>query len=154
MLLLIIRGVIIYNYAQMVILTQGILLKLDQCRPQYPGKASVQERLSDVFTPLHLPQWESMLANYPDIRSYVEFILDGIRDSFQIDFSHSDGAEQPLSSARKNMKSADEHHQVVSDYLEAERCRRAVLGLFTKEEVPSVHLSRFGVIPKSHQLGG
>ena len=70
----------------------------------------MQERLSGVFTPLHLPQWESMLANHPD-RSYVEFILNGIRDGFRIGFSRSDGAEMPLSSARKNMKSADEHHQ-------------------------------------------
>ena len=51
------------------------------------------------------------------------------------------------------MKSADEHHQVVSDYLEAEQCCGAVLGPFTKKEVPGVHLSRFGVIPKSHQPG-
>ena len=51
------------------------------------------------------------------------------------------------------MKSAEEHHQVVTDYLEAERCRGVILGPFSREEVLGVHLSRFGVIPKSHQPG-
>ena len=112
----------------------------------------MQERLSGVFTPLNLPQWESMLADHPD-RNYVEFILNGIRDGFRIGFSRAMGGELPLASAQKNMKSAEENHQVVTDYLEAERCRRVILGPFSREEVPGVHLSRFGVIPKSHQPG-
>ena len=90
-----------------------------------------------------------MLANHPD-RSYVEFILNGIRDGFWVGFHHSEGGEHQLVSAKK---SADEHCQVVTDYLEAEQCRGSVLGPFSREEVPGVHLSRFGVIPKSHQLG-
>ena len=112
----------------------------------------MQERLSDVFTPLNLPQWESMLADHPD-RNYVEFILNGIRDGFRIGFSQAMGGELPLASAQKNMKSAEEHHQVVTDYLEAERCRGVISGPFSREEVPRVHLSRFGVILKSHQPG-
>ena len=112
----------------------------------------MQERLSGVFTPLNLPQWESMLAGHPD-RNYVEFILNGIRDGFRIGFSRTMGGELPLASARKNMKSAEEHHQVVTNYLEAERRRGVILGPFSREEVPGVHLSRFRVIPKSTSLG-
>ena len=40
---------------------------------------------------------------------------------------------------------------VVSDYLEAEMSRGAVLGPFAPDVVPGVHINRFGVIPKPHQ---
>ena len=112
---------------------------------------TVQERLAGVFTPLNLPQWEAMLDKHPD-RSYVDFILGGIRDGFRIGY-HPPAEGPSLSSARKNMRSADDNPQVVQDYLEAELRRGMVLGPFIRAEVPEVHLNRFGVIPKSHQPG-
>ena len=70
---------------------------------------TVQERLAGVFTPLNLPQWESMLEKHPD-RSYVDFILGGIRDGFRIGYCPP-VEDRSLSSARKNMRSADEIHR-------------------------------------------
>ena len=81
------------------------------------GKVSVQERLAGVFTPLFLPQWEAMLDSHPD-KEYVDFILQGIKNGFRIGYDRS---KCKLSSARKNMRSADENAQVVTDYLAAEK---------------------------------
>ena len=124
---------------------------MDQCRPR-SGKWTVQERLSGVFTPLHLDQWESILADHPD-KSYVDFILNGIKCGFRVGYDRGDGDKLPLSSAKKNMQSAVDNQQVVRDYLAAEMRRGVVLGPFARAEVPGVHLSRFGVIPKSSQPG-
>jgi hypothetical protein len=56
------------------------LIELDSCRP-----AAVEERLSRVFTPLKLSQWESMLKNHPNER-YVDFIPNGIKDGFRVGY--------------------------------------------------------------------
>jgi hypothetical protein len=77
----------------------------------------VQERLAGVFTLLNLPQWEAMLDKHPD-RSYVDFILGGIKNGFRIGYRPP--PEGPSLSVRKNMRSADDNPQVVRDYLEAE----------------------------------
>jgi hypothetical protein len=64
---------------------------------------TVQERLAGVFTPLNLPQTEAMLDKHPD-RSYVDFILGGIKDGFCIGYCPpAEGSS--LLSARKNMQS-------------------------------------------------
>ena len=90
-----------------------------------------------------------MLAHHPD-REYVGYILSGIQEGFRIGFERG---VHKLGSARKNMQSADENAQVVSDYLEAEKKRGVLLGPFERPEVAEVHLSRFGVIPKKSQPG-
>ena len=127
------------------------LIKLDQCRPKF-GKLTVQERLLGVSSPLNLAQWEAMLANHPD-KSYVEYILHGIKEGFRVGFGRADITESALASSRKNMQSADNNPQVVRDYLDAELRRGVLQGPFLREEVPEVHLNRFGVIPKSSQPG-
>ena len=128
------------------------LLKLDACRDrECKGKSTVQERLAGVFSPLLLPQWEAMLESHPD-REYVNYILSGIRDGFRIGYARS-GEKGKLSGARKNMHSADENHQVVTEYLEAEMRRGVVLGPFHPAEIPELHINRFGVIPKSGRPG-
>ena len=108
----------------------------------------MQERLLGVFTPLHVDRWESLLAQHPD-RYYMDYILTGIKEGFRVGFEDV----APLSSARRNMHSATENFQVVSEYLAAEMSRGVLLGLFDRSEVLEVHLNRFGVIPKSSQPG-
>ena len=51
------------------------------------------------------------------------------------------------------MKSAEDNPQVVRDYLDVARQRGVLLGPFERSEVPEVHLSWFGIIPKSSQPG-
>lgn len=93
-----------------------------------------------------------MLADHPD-KSYVDFILNGIKGGFRVGYDRGSGDKLPLSSVKKNMQSAVDNQQVVRDYLAAEMRRGVVLGPFVRAEVPGVHLSRFGVIPKSSQPG-
>lgn len=78
------------------------LVQLDSCRPK-PRRWSVEERLSGVFTPLNLPQWESMLKYHRDSQ-YVDFILNGIKDGFRVGYHRSSESKQTLSSARKKKK--------------------------------------------------
>ena len=95
---------------------------------------------------------ESMLSGHPD-REYTDYIISGIQDGFQVGYSHGATTTKPLSSARKNMHSAEENPHVVEEYLEAELARGVLLGPFQREEVTGVHLNCFGVIPKSSQPG-
>lgn len=112
----------------------------------------MQEKLEGVCSPLVVDHWEEMLSHHPD-RNFVEYLLSGIKEGFRIGFNRSDAAKRSLSSAKKNMYSTQDHPQVVRDYLRDELTRGAVLGPFAPEEVPEVHINRFGVIPKSHQPG-
>ena len=78
--------------------------------------------------------------------------MEGIRDGFRIGFNRESGREC-LSSAKKNMHSVVDNAPVVSDYLEAEMSRGAVLGPFAPDAMPGVQINQFGVIPKPHQPG-
>jgi len=51
------------------------------------------------------------------------------------------------------MQSAEENPQVVRDYLEAERKQGVLLGPIEWSEIPELHLSCFGVIPKLSHPG-
>ena len=102
-----------------------------------------------MFTPLKVAQWDHMLAQHPD-RQYVAYLLSGIQEGFRIGYERR---EHVLGSARKNMKTAMENPQVIKEYLDVERKRGVLLGPFERSEMPEVHLSRFGVIPKSNQPG-
>ena len=90
---------------------------------------------------------ESLLSKHPD-RDYLDHILTRIKEGFRVGFEDV----ALLSSARRNMQSAMENSQVVSEYLAAEISRGVLLGL-DRSEVPEVHLNRLGVIPKSSQPG-
>ena len=56
-----------------------------------------------------------------------------------------------LKSAQKNLGGALQHPEVVEEYLAAEVAQHRVAGPFSKSIIPRAHISRFGVIPKSHQ---
>ena len=96
-----------------------------------------------VHTPLCAPAWYSMLINHPH-RQLVQFTLCGIQEGFRIGFTKPTS----LKSAKRNLKGAREHPDVVSDYLETELSLGRIAGPFPPAAVPQVHLNRFGVIPK------
>ena len=101
---------------------------------------------SRVFTPLSAQAWFTMLQNYPD-PSLVQFILDGICQGFCIGFTRP---QSSLKSARNNLEGAQQHPDVVSDYLREEVVMGRVVGPFSPRAIPHVHISRFDVIPKGH----
>ena len=51
------------------------------------------------------------------------------------------------------MRSVSEHPDVIDAYLSAELAARRLAGPFDSPRWPSLHISPFGVIPKSHQPG-
>jgi hypothetical protein len=103
-----------------------------------------------ITTPLKADEWAEALEGHPD-RRFRDYILQGISQGFRIGFDHQTGSAPR--SCRRNMRSAYEHPEVVSEYL-AQECRTArVLGPFPSSPLPQLQVSSFGVIPKRHQPG-
>ena len=77
----------------------------------------------------------------------MEFFLTGLANGFRVGFSSPLSMLRP---ARRNLSSALEHPEVVEDYLQKEIVEKRVAGPFPSDTCVG-HVSRFGVIPKSHQ---
>ena len=90
--------------------------------------------------------WRSELATHPDGR-FVAWICKGVEHGFRIGFSDR---EIELRSARSNMLSAIEHPQIVTDYIRGELTSHHLhlVGPTSSFNLPLVHLSPLGVIPK------
>lgn len=98
-------------------------------------------------SPLKADRFALELKNHPD-QELVSFVLIGIREGFRLGFNMT-----PLRPAKRNKKSAEEHPDVVDDYLGNEVALGRVAGPFDFPLLPSLHISSFGVIPKSGQPG-
>ena len=111
---------------------------LDSRRP--PQGRIVPEILLRVETPLVANEWERCLRNHPDGR-YREYTLTGLRNGFRVGFQYHTLSP---TSAQTNMLSAGRNQDRYLD---------RVIGPLSRQEVPGVHVSRFGVIEKPHQPG-
>ena len=100
-----------------------------------------------VRTPLDVSAWNQYLSNL-STDPLVQFFIKGISEGFRIGYI---GHEINCQSARTNLQSAYEHPDVVREYLKKEVREGRVAGPFDRSLAPSVHINRFGVIPKSHQ---
>ena len=78
----------------------------------------------------------------------MEYLVQGIRQGFRLGFGYG---EVQLRSASRNMRSAEDNAEVVEQYLAKECGLGRVVGPLALDD--SVHVSRFGVIPKPHQPG-
>ncbi|XP_031562499.1 uncharacterized protein LOC116298251 [Actinia tenebrosa] len=105
-----------------------------------PPVSRVSPLNADLFT------WE--LRDHPD-RQRVNFIINGIRHGFKVGFNQIPS----LLSARRNKKSAVDHPAVVDQYLANEVALGRVAGPFKQCPMRDLHVSSFGVIPKSGQPG-
>ena len=110
--------------------------------PKIPPSACV------ISTPLSLPTWTDMLATHPN-QQLIHFFLEGITNGFRLGFSHT---QPTLKSARKNLPAATAHPDIVMKYLQHEISLKRVVGPFSRTLLPDIHVSRFGVIPKRHQI--
>ena len=100
-----------------------------------------------ISTPLIPLTWRVLLTDHPN-RQLVQFFVSGISQGFHIGF------KQPiktLKSVKRNLSCALDHPDTVTQYLADKIAQHRVAGPFKKSAIPLAHISRFGVIPKSHQ---
>ena len=102
-----------------------------------------------LVSPLQFSHFQAELCDHPD-QTAAAYVLTGLREGFHIGFETS---SVTLRSASSNMLSALVHPSVIDAYLETEVSHGRVAGPFTFPPYPNLHVSRFGVIPKSNQPG-
>ena len=102
----------------------------------------------DVVSPLQATTWAEALQGHPD-PEFAEAIVQGLKDGFRIGFDRV----SPLLSADKNMPSAAEHNDVVSEYIDTELRKKRFLGPYSIEEFAGGQINRIGDIPKGHTPG-
>ena len=97
----------------------------------------------EACTPFIIDKWVELSANLPDtdLRNYV---LVGLQEGFRLCFN-----DTPLASATRNSQSAYKHPDVVDEYLSEELQRGSIVGPFACPPMENLHISKFGVIPKS-----
>ena len=117
---------------------------LSQTAPRYP---CIPPAACSITTPLLVGAWRQCLHTYPH-PEVAKFVMQGLTEGFRIGFNYS---QSKLKSAKRNMLSARSQPTVVESYLAEEVKLRRVAGPFSPGQVPALHVSRFGVIPKSHQ---
>ena len=105
-------------------------------------------QLQPIHIPLRLSSWQQYLQGHPD-SEFVTFLLEGISSGFRIGFNY--GSHQ-CRAAKRNMQSAIQNPQVVDQYLTKECEKGRIIGPLEKGSL-SLHINRFGVIPKPHQPG-
>ena len=110
--------------------------------------SSVRVTSFSPLGPVHLVS-PLQLCDYPD-QTAAAYVLTGLRERFHIGFETS---SVTLRLASSNMRSALVHPSVIDAYLETEVSHGRVAGPFTFPPYPNLHVSRFGVIPKSNQPG-
>lgn len=119
-----------------------------QLNKGYSRPRPTDPRLMRVSTPLKVEAWRKALHQHPD-SDYARYITEGIQYGFHIGMQATSG----LHPAGSNMLSAKNNPQVIDDYLQKELQNGNILGPFSLSEFPSLHVNRFGCIPKKHQSG-
>ena len=111
------------------------------------SSTKVPQEATIISTPLISSTWRASLAGHPN-KKLVQFFLSGISCGFRIGFKQP---SKPLKSAKRNLGCALNHPETVNQYLADEIDQHRIAGPFRKSTIPQAHISRFGVIPKSHQ---
>ena len=88
------------------------------------------------------------LCFHPD-QAKVDYVITGLMSGFRLGF---DPSAVSLQSAVQNMPSTSLQPSVIDQYLLPELEKGRVAGPFLISPIPNLHISRFGVIPKKHQL--
>ena len=122
------------------------LIKLDSFRPL--SKCTVAEHYSEIVTPLRWSAWQEALAQHPDMQ-FADYLVQGIKHGFRIGFNH---ATHSTKSRPGNMRSATDNPGPVREYLDKELAAKRVVEV-TGPDIALIHTSKFGVIPKSNQVG-
>ena len=125
------------------------LIQLESCRPSLSPPIPIPLAATQIVTPLLPRRWEDMLHQHPD-QSLAAYIVSGLSNGFHI--GHQ-GDRKSGWSVPVNMLSAVRNPMPVEQYWLTEVSAERISGPFRLDEVPLVHVSRFGVIPKSGTPG-
>ena len=120
------------------------MLRLNSCTEASPE--ILPSQALQITTPLIASQWDALLTSHPD-RQLVHYLLSGITEGFRIRFQRNHRCKRAVG----NMKSAIINPQPVSEFIRVEVQAGRMIGPLT--DIPQVHTSRFGVIPKQGQPG-
>ena len=120
------------------------LLTLETCRPLPDTCSAISPQALPIITPLLPHQWEEF-SQHPDQR-LVSYVVSGLTHGFHIGYQRQGCSRM---SGKRNMVSAVQHPGPDQQYLASEQEAGRIAGPFREQEVPEVHVSRFGVIPKS-----
>ena len=119
------------------------LLQLDEQCPRTPSPL-IHGILSIIKAPLQWQEWDKSPLHHPD-QQFRSYIVNGIRYGFKVGFNYS----QTCRRSKKNLPSCREQPQVINDYLAVECAEGRVLGPLEPNNLPYIHTSHIGVIPKS-----
>ena len=100
-------------------------------------------------SPIRVEKIHQEVLTHPD-QSFVTYVLDGLQNGFRVGFNP---ASVSLKSATQDMPSTNLLPSVIDDYLHTELAKGRVADPFSSPPLTHLHISRFGVIPKKHQLG-
>ena len=100
------------------------------------------------LSPIVVDRLQYELRNYPH-PDKAAYVIQGLRHGFHLGFNH----KISLKSASGNMASAVANPQVIDNYLHTEVQLGRVAGPFLRPPFQSLHVSRFGAIPKHNQPG-
>lgn len=78
---------------------------------------------------LRLREWERALAGHQD-QAFARYICEGIRQGFHVGFNYQQAECKP---AKGNMKSVEEHKEVVEQYIGVECGEKRLLGPFNRK---------------------
>jgi hypothetical protein len=92
---------------------------------------------------VHIDYFEFLLQGHPN-RCHVNYILDGLRNGFDIGFLGSSTATQP-----KNLRSAQQFKAMLSEAVSKEVQRGHTAGPFSSPPFPISHCSPIGAVEKS-----
>ncbi len=113
-------------------------MALQRCKANPPK--TVPLALAANTSPLEWWEWEKALVAHPD-RQFADYVVNGIRDGFRVGFEqlHRSFPEHAVSTRPSRSRPRLPGGRMFQGRL---------LGSFQPEEIPEVHTSRFGVIPK------
>ncbi len=103
---------------------------------------------SNIVTPMVVGEWDRLLASHPD-QSYRRYLVDGLQYGFRIGFSHG---VADCRSAVSNMSSASERPSVIDEFVATELAAGRLFGPVEAIH-SSLHINRFGLVPKGHGSG-
>ncbi len=106
--------------------------------------ATTTEKHLNPITPINVAYLQHELHNHPNV-SFVSKLVQGFRDGFSIGF---EGPRMPCFS--HNLKSADEHPDVVTKNLLKEVCLCRTAGPFLSPPFQNLQIYPIGVVPKKH----